>query len=78
MSPRAQGCQLIPKEFVPNVKPQFDCLESTSNGLLLHFSFINNDGFDETIEYGGLNSFTPATLGVCFPFRTILIPDLMS
>ncbi len=64
MTPRAQGCQLIPKEFVPNVKPNLDCLDIKSFGLVLYFSFNNKDGFDQTIPPGKFNSLTPASLGV--------------
>jgi hypothetical protein len=60
-------CTLAAVSFVPSVGPSLDCLtfaEGEVTSLNLFFSFMSNDPFDQIIEYGPINSFSPSDLAV--------------
>lgn len=72
-SPLSQSCELIPVEFVPRVVPSLDCVDFLDTGVAqLYFSYDNLDGFEQTIEHGKHNDFTPESIAVSFMNVAIL------
>jgi hypothetical protein len=67
-SPLSQSCELIPVEFVPRVVPSLDCVDFLDTGVAqLYFSYDNLDGFEQTIEHGKHNDFTPESIATTRP-----------
>lgn len=61
--PRQSSCTLQPASFRPSVGPTLDCI-AQGEVPVAHFSFLNEDGFLQTIPFGDLNQFSPNSLGV--------------
>jgi hypothetical protein len=64
--PRQSSCTLQPASFRPSVGPTLDCI-AQGEVPVAHFSFLNEDGFLQTIPFGDLNQFSPNTLGANRP-----------
>jgi hypothetical protein len=58
-APRSSGCQQTPADFYPSVGPTLDCVTDNGAALTAYFSYINEDGFDQVIQIGPKNSFSP-------------------
>jgi hypothetical protein len=60
-----QQCRRVPADFIPSVGPSLDCLNIIDDSYMkLFFSFVNNNGFDQTILFGELNKFVPTNFAV--------------